>query len=188
VKTKNYFKNFVGILSLTGGTLLIGMPVMAQFFYPSSSFFQPAAFYLENGQQPNLSDLLDETNSTTFSSLLTKANLSDALEKEKPLTIFAPTNAALAALSPAIEKKLSEPKNLEKLLKYHVVKGVITEKEIKNRQIATKLEGSSLKIVGVPVGNKIGIKINEATASESVGDKKLFVVVPIDRVLIPPGF
>jgi uncharacterized surface protein with fasciclin (FAS1) repeats len=187
MKTKNLLKNFLGVVSLTGVTFLIGTPVLAQFFYPSSSFFQPAAFYLQSEDSSTLSELLAANNSTTFASLLTKAKLIDVLEKEKPLTVFAPSNAAFSALSPAIEKKLSEPENLEKVLKYHLVSGVITEKEIKNRQVSTKLEGTSVKIAGIPKGNKVGIKINEATASEPVADNKL-VVVPLDRVLLPPGF
>jgi uncharacterized surface protein with fasciclin (FAS1) repeats len=187
MKTKNLLKNFLGVFSLTAGALLIGTPVLAQFFYPSSSFFQPAAFYLQSEDSPTLRELLSENNAETFASLLTKAKLIDTVENEKPLTVFAPSDAAFSKLSPAIEKKLSEPENLEKVLKYHLVSGVITDKEIKNRQIATKLEGTSVKIAGIPKGNKVGVKINEATASEPVGENKV-LIVPIDKVLLPPGF
>ncbi|MGL5873302.1 MAG: fasciclin domain-containing protein, partial [Xenococcaceae cyanobacterium] len=111
----------------------------------------------------------------------------NSLEKERPLTVFAPTDAAFAALPPTIQKKLSDPKNLQKVLKYHLVSGEITDKDIKNRQVATKLEGASVQIAGVPQGNKIGVKINDAMASEPRADFKL-QVIPIDKVLLPPGF
>ncbi len=187
MKSKKSWQNFVAILSLAGGTLLVGMPAFAQFFYPSSSFFQPAAFYLQNEDAPTLKDLLKENKTTAFVSQLTKANLLDALETEKYVTVFAPTDAAFASLPPTIQKKLLEPENLEKVLKYHLVSGEITDKDIKNRQVATKLEGTSVQIAGVPQGNRVGVKINNATASDPRRADN-GVVIPIDKVLLPPGF
>jgi uncharacterized surface protein with fasciclin (FAS1) repeats len=187
MKRKNSWQKFLAVLSLTGGTLLVGMPAFAQFFYPSSSFFQPAAFYLENEDAPTLKDLLKENKTTTFASQLTKANLLETLETERPLTVFAPTDAAFAALPPTIQKKLSEPKNLEKVLKYHLVSREITDRDIKNRQVATKLEGTSVQIAGVPQGDRVGVKINDATASNPRRADN-GILIPIDKVLLPPGF
>ncbi|MGL5806091.1 MAG: fasciclin domain-containing protein [Xenococcaceae cyanobacterium] len=187
MKSKNSWQKFVAVLSLTGGTLLVGMPALAQFFYPSSSFFQPAAFYLQQEEIPTLEEFLDQNQAKVFVSKLNEVNLINSLEKERPLTVFAPTDAAFAALPPTIQKKLSDPKNLQKVLKYHLVSGEITDKDIKNRQVATKLEGASVQIAGVPQGNKIGVKINDAMASEPRADFKL-QVIPIDKVLLPPGF
>ncbi|MGL5875680.1 MAG: fasciclin domain-containing protein, partial [Xenococcaceae cyanobacterium] len=121
MKSKNSWQKFVAVLSLTGGTLLVGMPALAQFFYPSSSFFQPAAFYLQQEEIPTLEEFLDQNQAKVFVSKLNEVNLINSLEKERPLTVFAPTDAAFAALPPTIQKKLSDPKNLQKVLKYHLV-------------------------------------------------------------------
>jgi len=57
---------------------------------------------------------------------LEAADLADALKGEGPLTVFAPTDEAFAALPKGTLKQLLKPENISKLqtiLKYHVVKG-----------------------------------------------------------------
>eukprot|EP00438_Fugacium_kawagutii_P001012 Skav209969 [mRNA] locus=scaffold4929:35814:58182:- [translate_table: standard] len=59
---------------------------------------------------------------STFTSLVLLAELTDQLAMDGPYTVFAPTNAALAALGPTTLETLRQSENrelLQKILKYH---------------------------------------------------------------------
>src|SRR5512139_3745426 len=80
---------------------------------------------------PAPKDLIDTVlsagNFKTLSALLKTAGLADALKAQGPFTIFAPTDAAFAQLSPETLDALNkDPQKLATLLKYHVVEGQIT--------------------------------------------------------------
>ncbi len=87
----------------------------------------------------------------SFSTLLAAARaagLTDALEGEKPLTIFAPTDEAFAALpAGTVESLLKEEnrKKLVQLLTSHVVAGSVSAGDALNAYTAKSLSGSSLK-------------------------------------------
>ena len=174
---------------VAGSTCVISSSTFAQsFMFPSASFFSPFASPYESEDEIDIATVLTNTTEyETFSAKLQEAGLLSTLEQEESLTILAPTNDAFAALSPEVRQQISEPENLNYLLKYHLVTGVIGEADIKRRAVATLLERSSVEITGVKVGNKIGVKLNEASASKPITASN-GVIIPIDRVLIPPGF
>jgi uncharacterized surface protein with fasciclin (FAS1) repeats len=64
--------------------------------------------------------------------------------------------------------------------------GNIGEDDIKRQAVATVLKQNAVEITGVPVGNKVGVKLNNAMASEPLAASN-GVIIPIDRVLIPPS-
>jgi uncharacterized surface protein with fasciclin (FAS1) repeats len=103
------------------------------------------------------------------------------------LTVLAPSDKAFANLPDDVQAKLADPEKLAQLLKYHFVAGEITEDDIQRRSVATLLEQTSVSITGIPLGDQVGVKLNDATATEPIAADN-GVVIPIDRVLIPPGF
>jgi uncharacterized surface protein with fasciclin (FAS1) repeats len=89
---------------------------------------------------------------STFVSALKAANLTDALSKPGPFTIFAPTNDAFGALPPGRLQGLLDPNNIEELqavLEYHVVAagdaGSIYSKDFKEGEVQM-LQGESVDI------------------------------------------
>lgn len=184
MKFKQLFNKVKITTVLTGASWIIATPVLAQgFYFPDASFFSPFASYYESEENPALSELLQQY--PDFNSRLQKAKLLKSLESQKYLTVLVPSEKAFAALSPEIKDKLAKPENMEKLLQYHMVVGQISQQDIQRRSVASVLAKNSIEITGVPVGNKIGVKLNEATASDPIAATD-GVVIPIDRVLIPP--
>lgn len=174
---------------LVGATCVLTAPALAQglqgFYFPDASFFSPFASYYESDDNPDLATLLEGY--PDFNSRLQTANLLESFKDQEYLTILVPSEKAFAALSPEMKQKLAKPENVKKLLQYHVVVGQIDEQDIQRRSVATALAKNSIEITGVPVGDKIGVKLNEAIASNPTPAVD-GVVIPIDRVLIPPEF
>ena len=156
------------------------------FFFPSASFFSPAAaFYQSEDGVLEMLETLPQHES--FYTQLEDAGLLENLSQDS-LTILAPTNEAFAALSPTVRKKLSQPENLTKLLQYHMIMGIIDKQDIQRQAVATLLDKSSIQIVGIPLaGDKVGVKINQSIASDPLTANN-GVIIPINKVLIPPGF
>lgn len=123
----------------------------------------------------------------TFNQKLEEAGLWETIQQQESLTVLVPSEAAFEALIPEAKEKLANPKTLKQVLQYHLVRGTINEADIKRRAVATQLEKSSVTITGVPEGDKINVKLNEAAASEPIAATDGGVIIPIDRVLIPPG-
>ena len=188
-------RQFLQKLTLTmfvaGSTYGISNIAFAQspfFYYPSASFFSPAASYYESDEAVSLVTLLaSDNNFATLSSNLQAAELLKVLNNKENLTLLAPTEEAFAALSPELQQKLSQPEILDKVLKYHMIDGTIGDKDIKRREIATLLEQNSVKIGGVAgENNQVTVKLNDATASQPISADN-GVIIPIDKVLIPPS-
>ena len=189
MKPQNLLAKIAGSLTLSIGLLWLVNPARAQikqFYYFPSSFFNPVANFYQSEDNPNVIEILamhDDFEIVTF--LLRNTSDIASLEQEK-VTFLAPTDKAFQALPSKIRAKLSQPENLNKLLMYHTITREIQEQDIKSRHIDTLL-GSSVAITGFPVGNKYGVKLNDATASDPLPASN-GVIVPIDRVLIPPEF
>jgi transforming growth factor-beta-induced protein len=136
---------------------------------------------------PNIPALAQSANLTTLVAAVTAGNLSAALSGG-PLTVFAPTNAAFAALPAGVLDALLKPENLKSLqqvLEYHVHSGEVTAADIKSgEQQVDTLEGSMLNIT------KTGSKVQVNSATVTLADQFAIngVVHVIDAVLLPPGF
>jgi uncharacterized surface protein with fasciclin (FAS1) repeats len=191
MKTPKLLKQIAGVAAIVSSTSLISVPSLAQFYnvyYFPSSYFNPSPGLLQNGEDAaaNINDLLAENDQLKeISSYLAKAELTGTLE-QKNITLFAPTDKAFESLPVAIREKLEDQENLTKLLKYHLVVGQITNEDIKRQEVETLL-GSPVKMVGVSAGNKLQLKLNEAVAGERYSASN-GVIIPIDKVLIPPNF
>jgi uncharacterized surface protein with fasciclin (FAS1) repeats len=114
------------------------------------------------------------------------ADLVDTLKGPGPFTVFAPTNAAFAALPAGTLDDLLKPENKEKLkqiLLYHVHAGdAILAKDVHTMQLSTA-EGKS---VSVSV-NGDTVMINDAKVIKTDIIAKNGVIHWIDKVVLPPA-
>jgi uncharacterized surface protein with fasciclin (FAS1) repeats len=119
---------------------------------------------------------------STLVKAIKAAGLTKALSGKGPFTVFAPTNAAFAALpAGTLQTLLANPKELAKVLEFHVLSGAVLAKDIKNGMKAKTLEGSSLtfKIKGMHVYVN-GALVTKADVMASNG-----VIHVINKVLVP---
>jgi uncharacterized surface protein with fasciclin (FAS1) repeats len=125
-----------------------------------------------------------------FSTLVTAikaAGLVKTLQGKGPFTVFAPTNAAFAAVPKATLTKLLEPQNkaaLIKVLTYHVVAGKVTASQVVKLHSAKTVEGQSvtIKVKNGSVYLNGSTKVIKTNIKASNG-----VIHVINKVLIPSG-
>jgi uncharacterized surface protein with fasciclin (FAS1) repeats len=121
---------------------------------------------------------------TTLVAAVTAAGLVETLSGTGPFTIFAPTNAAFAALPAGTVEDLLKPENKEKLtsiLTYHVVAGNVMSAQLSDGQKVVTLNGQELTVAikdGVVTIN--GAKVVAADLAGSNG-----VIHVIDGVVLP---
>jgi len=119
----------------------------------------------------------------TLTKALTAAGLVSTLQGKGPFTVFAPTDAAFAALPKGTLDDLLKPANkakLTKILTYHVVPGAVLSTGLKSGNV-TSVEKTPLKVV--VSGAKVtvdGANVVKADIKASNG-----VIHVIDKVLIP---
>lgn len=124
-------------------------------------------------------------NFTTLAAALEAAGLVETLKGEGPFTVFAPTDAAFAALPAGTVEDLLKPENKEQLVKiltYHVVPGEVLSSQLTEGQKAATVEGQELTIT-LEGGAKVnGVVISQPDIQASNG-----VIHVIDGVLMPPA-
>jgi uncharacterized surface protein with fasciclin (FAS1) repeats len=121
----------------------------------------------------------------TLVAALKAAGLVEALSGQGPFTVFAPTDAAFAALPAGTVDTLLKPENKDKLVKiltYHVVAGDITSDKVKSGQVKS-LAGEMIT-VKVKDGK---VKVNQAKVIQADVDASNGVIHVIDQVILPPG-
>ena len=97
--------------------------------------------------------------------------------------MFAPTDAAFAALPAGLLEKLLLPENkdvLVSILTYHVVPGMVMSADIMAGDVAT-VEGSNVKL-----DTASGVKVNDATVTTADVAASNGVIHVIDAVIVPP--
>lgn len=112
------------------------------------------------------------------------AGLVDALSGAGPLTVFAPTDDAFAALPEGTLTALLQPGNRQALadvLKYHVVSGRVFANQAVAAGRAKTLQNGTLRI-GLQDGR---LRINDAAVTSTDIDAANGVIHVIDRVLVP---
>ncbi|MCA9001021.1 MAG: fasciclin domain-containing protein [Planctomycetes bacterium] len=122
---------------------------------------------------------------STLAQALTAAGLIDDLQADGPFTVFAPTDAAFAALPPGILEDLLLPANqadLISVLLYHVVADELTAQEVLGGTSFTSLQGADLAVTANPA------QVGGADISATNVLARNGIVHAIDSVLIPPGF
>jgi len=113
------------------------------------------------------------------------ADLVDTLKSPGPLTVFAPTDAAFAALPAGTVDNLLKPENkaqLVKVLTYHVVAGKVTAAEVVKLDSAKTVEGAPVAINAA--GGKV--MVNDAQVVQADVGASNGVIHVIDKVLLPP--
>ena len=121
---------------------------------------------------------------TTLVAAVTAAGLVETLKGAGPFTVFAPTNAAFAALPAGTVDGLLKPESkdaLTKILTYHVVAGAVKAADLKDGQKVKTLQGQELT-VAIKDG-KVTINGANVTAADLTGSNG--VVHVIDAVLMP---
>jgi uncharacterized surface protein with fasciclin (FAS1) repeats len=115
---------------------------------------------------------------------LTAADLVDTLKGDGPFTVFAPTDAAFAALPAGTIDTLLLPENRDQLvaiLTYHVVPGAVTSDQLADQQLSVAtVNGANLQIDGTD-----GVRVGSANVTTADIIASNGVVHVIDAVLIP---
>jgi uncharacterized surface protein with fasciclin (FAS1) repeats len=121
---------------------------------------------------------------TTLVAAVEAAGLVETLKGEGPFTVFAPTDAAFAALPAGTVEDLLKPENKEKLvavLTYHVVPGKVMSTDLSEGLKAATVQGGEVTITleGGPKVNGAVISGPDVAASNGV-------IHVIDSVILPP--
>ncbi len=123
-------------------------------------------------------------NFTTLAAALTAAGLVETLKGAGPFTVFAPTDAAFAALPAGTVEDLLKPENKDKLiaiLTYHVIAGKVMSTDLSEGLKAKTVNGAEVTIT-LDGGAKVnGVVISTADIAASNG-----VIHVIDSVILPP--
>lgn len=123
-------------------------------------------------------------NFTTLVAAVQAAGLVDTLKGAGPFTVFAPTDAAFAALPAGTVEDLLKPENKDKLVKiltYHVVPGKVMSGDLTEGMKAKTVEGGELTIT-LDGGAKVnGVAVSTPDIMATNG-----VIHVVDAVLLPP--
>ena len=121
---------------------------------------------------------------TTLVAAVQAAGLVDTLKGDGPFTVFAPTDAAFAALPAGTVEDLLKPENKDKLvsiLTYHVVPGKVMSTDLTEGMTAATVNGKNITIT-----LEGGAKVNGAAISGPDVAASNGVIHVIDAVILPP--
>jgi uncharacterized surface protein with fasciclin (FAS1) repeats len=192
----SWMKQLTGFAGVIGASALIGFPAWAHINSNTSvanaTQTQQVAGNVKNAASPApmaagkdiVAIASGDAQFKTLTAALGAADLVTTLKGKGPFTVFAPTDAAFAALPEGTVENLLKPENkalLTKILTYHVVPGSVVSTSLKSGDVKS-VEGSSLK-VGVNAGKVTvsGANVVKADIKASNG-----VIHVIDKVLMPP--
>jgi uncharacterized surface protein with fasciclin (FAS1) repeats len=127
--------------------------------------------------------VINSESHNTLEAAVIAAGLVETLSGDGPFTVFAPTDAAFAALpAGTLEALLADPSGqLTDILKYHVLSGKVLSTDLSDGLMATTLLAKDVKVTI----NSEGVFINNAkvTVADVMADNG--VVHVIDAVLVP---
>jgi uncharacterized surface protein with fasciclin (FAS1) repeats len=121
---------------------------------------------------------------TTLVAAVEAAGLVETLKGPGPFTVFAPTDAAFAALPAGTVEDLLKPENKDKLvaiLTYHVVPGKVMSTDLTEGMKAATVQGGEVTIT-----LDGGAKVNGAVISAADIPASNGVIHVIDSVILPP--
>ena len=125
----------------------------------------------------------------SFKTLVTAvkaAGLVDTLKGKGPFTVFAPNDDAFAKLPEGtVEGLLKDIPKLTEILKYHVVNGAVTAKEVAVHKNITTLQGQDVKVDAAKWHLHKNVKINDANIIKADVKADNGVIHVIDKVLMP---
>jgi len=126
---------------------------------------------------------------STLVAAVEAAGLVDFFASSKPITVFAPTNAAFEAAFEALgiapEDLLADTATLTSILLYHVVPGAVTSDIVVGLESATTLNGADIAIKA----DDMGVSLNDGQAKVTAVDIMASngVIHVIDGVILPPA-
>ena len=126
---------------------------------------------------------IDAGSFTTLVAAVQAAGLVDTLKSEGPFTVFAPTDAAFAALPAGTVEDLHKPENKDKLvsiLTYHVLPGKVMSGDLSEGLKAATVQGSEVTVTLADGAKVDGATISAADIAASNG-----VIHVIDAVILP---
>jgi len=121
---------------------------------------------------------------STLVTAVKTAGLVETLSGTGPFTVFAPTNAAFAALPAGTLDELLKPESKDKLtgiLTYHVVAGKVMSSQLSDGQKVTTVNGQELTVT-IKDGK---VMINGANVTAADLDCSNGVIHVIDAVVLP---
>lgn len=122
---------------------------------------------------------------TTLVAAVQAAGLVDTLKGEGPFTVFAPTDAAFAALPEGTVDTLLMPENRDQLvsiLTYHVVPGAVMSSDLTEGMTAATVQGGDVTFT-----LDGGAKVNDANITAADIAASNGVIHVIDTVIMPPA-
>ncbi|MEL6662116.1 MAG: fasciclin domain-containing protein [Pseudomonadota bacterium] len=142
------------------------------------------------GHHAESNDIVDVASAAgSFETLIaaaTAADLAGALKGDGPLTVFAPTDEAFAALPEGTVESLLQPENKDQLaaiLKLHVIAGA----KVTSDQLAGKTTEAETLNGTVTIDGTDGVTVNGANVISADVMASNGVIHVIDTVLLPEG-
>jgi uncharacterized surface protein with fasciclin (FAS1) repeats len=120
---------------------------------------------------------------TTLVAAVEAAGLVETLSGEGPFTVFAPTDAAFAALPEGtVEGLLEDTEALTAVLTYHVVAGSVMSGDLSDGMTAATVNGADITI---SIDGDT-VMVNDATVVTADIETSNGVIHVIDSVILPP--
>jgi uncharacterized surface protein with fasciclin (FAS1) repeats len=163
----------------TSITKFISVTILSLIFVMTNAF----AMHHESAKLDIVETAASNPAFSTLVAAVKAAGLVETLQGEGPFTVFAPTNAAFAKLPAGTVEDLLKPENKDKLvaiLTYHVVAGNVMAADVVKLTKATTVQGSDIMI-----DTSDGVKVNDATVTQTDLKTKNGVIHVIDTVIIP---
>ena len=151
----------------------------------------PAAFASRQEEKDIVDTAVAAGSFKTLVAAVKAAGLVDTLKSKGPFTVFAPTDAAFAALekkSPGITATLLKPENKAKLvaiLTYHVIPGKVMASDVMGLKNKTKVK--TVNGAMIVIHNKKGVKVDNAKVIKTDIVCSNGVIHVIDAVILPPA-
>lgn len=170
-------------------TIALAVPALAQSVMVGGQAMLPAKNIVQNA--------VNSADHTTLVTAVKAAGLAETLQTAGPFTVFAPTNAAFAALPAGTVDMLLRPdhkETLAKILTYHVVPG-----DYSAERLRAMIQGANGRLtLGTVSGGKLTLMMNGPSNivvhDEKMGTANIVIydvkqsngeIFSIDRVLLP---
>ena|SRR6056297_1091246 len=122
---------------------------------------------------------------TTLVTAVTAAELAEVLSGPGPFTVFAPTDAAFAALPEGTVETLLQPDSqadLAGILTYHVVPGAVSASDLADGMTVETINGETITFA---IDAEGGVMVNDANVVAADIEASNGIIHVIDTVLIP---
>lgn len=172
----------IAVSLLLSGAAFANVTVGGQAMYPSKNIVENA---------------VNSADHTTLVAAVKAAGLVDTLASKGPFTVFAPVNAAFAALPAGTVETLLKPENKQQLvhvLTYHVVPERLTYNSLRQKIKAGKGEAALKTVAGNTLTAEMNGPFNIVIKDEggNIANISVYdvlqsngVIFSIDRVLLP---